>query len=59
MFLLTSMDEIPLSAAATPVASLTPPAPNSSSAEDRILVDRAQAGDTRAFDDLVRKYTPK
>ena len=33
--------------------------PNSSAAEDRILVERAQAGDTRAFDDLVRKYTPK
>jgi RNA polymerase sigma factor (sigma-70 family) len=31
----------------------------SSSAEDRILVERAQAGDTRAFDDLVRKYSPK
>ncbi|MES2594802.1 MAG: sigma-70 family RNA polymerase sigma factor [Verrucomicrobiota bacterium] len=39
----------------------TPPEspPNSSAAEDRILVERAQAGDTRAFDDLVRKYTPK
>lgn len=38
------------------------PAPNenlSSSAEDRVLVGRAQEGDTRAFDDLVRKYTPK
>lgn len=38
------------------------PAPNenlSSSAEDRVLVERAQEGDTRAFDDLVRKYTPK
>jgi len=33
--------------------------PSSSAAEDRILVERAQAGDTRAFDDLVRKYTPK
>jgi RNA polymerase sigma-70 factor (ECF subfamily) len=33
--------------------------PNSSAAEDRILVERAQAGDTRAFDELVRKYTPK
>jgi len=31
----------------------------SSAAEDRVLVDRAQDGDTRAFDDLVRKYTPK
>jgi RNA polymerase sigma-70 factor (ECF subfamily) len=26
---------------------------------DQILVERAQHGDTRAFDDLVRKYTPK
>lgn len=34
-------------------------APNSSAAEDRIFVERAQAGDTRAFDELVRKYTPK
>jgi RNA polymerase sigma-70 factor (ECF subfamily) len=33
--------------------------PNSSAAEDRILVERSQAGDTRAFDELVRKYTPK
>ena len=33
--------------------------PSTSSGEDRILVERAQAGDTRAFDDLVRKYTPK
>jgi RNA polymerase sigma-70 factor (ECF subfamily) len=32
---------------------------NSSSEEDRILVERAQNGDTKAFDDLVRKYTPK
>jgi RNA polymerase sigma factor (sigma-70 family) len=31
----------------------------SSAAEDRELVERAQAGDTRAFDELVRKYTPK
>ncbi len=31
----------------------------SSSEEDRILVERAQEGDTKAFDDLVRKYTPK
>lgn len=53
------MEESSLSAAATPIASLNPPAPNSSSAEDRILVDKAQAGDTRAFDELVRKYTPK
>ncbi len=36
-----------------------PTAAASSSAEDRVLVERAQAGDTRAFDDLVRKYTPK
>jgi len=27
--------------------------------EDRELVERAQGGDTRAFDQLVRKYTPK
>ncbi len=32
---------------------------NSSASEDRVLVERAQAGDTRAFDELVRKYTPK
>jgi RNA polymerase sigma factor (sigma-70 family) len=31
----------------------------SSSEEDRLLVERAQEGDTKAFDDLVRKYTPK
>ena len=36
-----------------------PPAPTSSAADDRALVERAQAGDLRAFDDLVRKYTPK
>ena len=30
-----------------------------SSEEDRVLVERAQEGDTRAFDDLVRKYTPR
>lgn len=36
-----------------------PPAISSSAAEDRALVERAQAGDTRAFDELVRKYTPK
>jgi RNA polymerase sigma factor (sigma-70 family) len=30
-----------------------------SSEEDRILVEKAQGGSTRAFDDLVRKYTPK
>ena len=59
MFLLTLMEESSLSAAATPIASLNPLVPNSSAAEDRILVDKAQAGDTRAFDDLVRKYTPK
>ncbi len=39
------------------IAPETPP--NSSAAEDRIFVERAQAGDTRAFDELVRKYTPK
>ena len=31
----------------------------SSASEDRILVARAQEGDTRAFDDLVRRYTSK
>ncbi len=31
----------------------------SSADSDRELVARAQQGDTRAFDDLVRKYTPK
>ncbi|MDZ4287687.1 MAG: sigma-70 family RNA polymerase sigma factor [Prosthecobacter sp.] len=36
-----------------------PTAPITSAAEDRVLVERAQAGDTRAFDELVRKYTPK
>ena len=35
------------------------PPPPTSAAEDRVLVERAQAGDTRAFDELVRKYTPK
>lgn len=30
-----------------------------SAEEDRDLVERAQNGDTRAFDQLVRKYTPK
>ncbi len=33
--------------------------PSTSASEDAILVERAQKGDTRAFDDLVRKYTPK
>lgn len=36
-----------------------PPVATSSAAEDRVLVEKAQAGDTRAFDELVRKYTPK
>lgn len=36
-----------------------PAATTSSAADDRALVERAQAGDTRAFDELVRKYTPK
>ncbi|MBX7211393.1 MAG: sigma-70 family RNA polymerase sigma factor [Verrucomicrobiaceae bacterium] len=36
------------------------PASHSSNGEsDTDLVARAQQGDTRAFDDLVRKYTPK
>lgn len=33
--------------------------PSNNAADDRALVERAQAGDTRAFDELVRKYTPK
>ena len=32
---------------------------STSAEEDRELVERAQNGDTRAFDQLVRKYTPK
>lgn len=32
---------------------------STSAEEDRELVERAQGGDTRAFDQLVRKYTPK
>lgn len=32
---------------------------HNSSDEDRIWVERAQNGDTRAFDELVKKYTPK
>ena len=35
------------------------PATLSSADSDRLLVARAQEGDTRAFDDLVRKYTTK
>ena len=35
------------------------PTHTSSSDDDRLLVERAQNGDTKAFDDLVRKYTPK
>ena len=54
------MEETTLSAsdAALPVTP-SEPAPGSSAAEDRDLVARAQNGDTRAFDALVRKYTPK
>jgi RNA polymerase sigma-70 factor (ECF subfamily) len=33
--------------------------PNPSADEDKELVQRSQEGDTRAFDQLVRKYTPK
>lgn len=33
--------------------------PSTSASEDALLVTRAQDGDTRAFDELVRKYTPK
>jgi RNA polymerase sigma factor (sigma-70 family) len=32
---------------------------NSTAESDKDLVARAQQGDTRAFDDLVRKYTPR
>ena len=55
------MQEPSLSAPAAAIASLNAPtpAPSTSAAEDRILVERAQGGDTHAFDDLVRKYTPK
>lgn len=54
------MEESSLSAAPASDASLKEPTVQSSSAaEDRILVDKAQAGDTAAFDELVRKYTPK
>jgi len=54
------MEETTLSAsdAALPVTP-SEPAPGSSAAEDRDLVARAQNGDTRAFDDLIHKYTPK
>jgi RNA polymerase sigma factor (sigma-70 family) len=34
-------------------------ATNPSTEEDKELVARSQEGDTRAFDQLVRKYTPK
>lgn len=33
--------------------------PNSAHSEDKVLVERAQEGDTQAFDALVRKYSPK
>jgi RNA polymerase sigma-70 factor (ECF subfamily) len=33
--------------------------PSTSASDDALLVSRAQEGDTRAFDELVRKYTPK
>jgi RNA polymerase sigma factor (sigma-70 family) len=36
-----------------------PTAAANSLAEDRVLIERAQEGDMRAFDDLIRKYTPK
>lgn len=58
-FPLFQMQESSISATATPTAPLNEPAVGSSAAEDRALVEKAQAGDTRAFDDLVRKYTPK
>ncbi len=32
---------------------------NNSDIDDKTLVARAQAGDTKAFDELVRRYTPK
>ncbi len=34
-------------------------APNISETDDKTLGARAQAGDTKAFDELVRRYTPK
>ncbi|MBK8090976.1 MAG: sigma-70 family RNA polymerase sigma factor [Verrucomicrobiaceae bacterium] len=51
-------DPTTLTALPAPVAPVET-AQQSSAAEDRILVDRAQKGDMRSFDDLVRKYTPK
>lgn len=54
------MDPVELSASAAAQAAPTgEPVLGSSAAEDRDLVAKAQQGDTRAFDDLVRKYTPK
>ncbi len=50
------MSDAILTADLTAVAETTP---SNNAAEDRILVARAQEGDTRAFDELVRKYTTK
>lgn len=50
---------LPGSAVVQPETSPEVAARNTSTEEDRVLVARAQEGDTRAFDDLVRKYTPK
>lgn len=33
--------------------------PDNSEIDDKTLVTRAQTGDTKAFDELVRRYTPK
>ena len=55
------MQEASLPSAAVAQPETTPEVTtrNTSTEEDRVLVARAQEGDTRAFDDLVRKYTPK
>ena len=55
------MQEASLPGAAVTQPETTPEVAtrNTSTEEDRVLVARAQEGDTRAFDDLVRKYTPK
>ncbi len=38
---------------------MSPKTPPSAEVDDRTLVERAQDGDTRAFDELIRRYTPK
>ncbi|MBE7496045.1 MAG: sigma-70 family RNA polymerase sigma factor [Verrucomicrobiaceae bacterium] len=52
------MQEASLQGSAEPQSAPQEPV-SSSAAEDRELVARAQNGDTRAFDSLIRKYTPK